>query len=265
VPADTLQEVLPVKAGDRYVRAQVQAAEKALVRELRARDFYEADVSSSWNLSGAESAGTLRFTIDAGPAFVLTFTGNHHLSDRALLALMDLAGRPIITDGTWRELARRARHAYQEAGYYFATVDVRVEATVPKVVRFTINEGEPFHIATVQFEGNHGLSAAQLDAVMATHPPTWLPYRSGILVDDVLDDDLRRLWYLYRRHGFESAEIVDARRAFAPDRGTIALTVIIEEGPQTIVERIEDVGMETIIPPTQSAPESAVTAGVSAR
>lgn len=245
VPMEDLREAVAIEPGDRYVRAKQREADKALLRVLREKRYYEAQVQSRWEAEG-EGSGVLQFSIDPGPPFELTFRGNRRFSDDDLLELIRLDSRPIVTDGTWRELARRARRAYQEAGYYFADISTEIESGTPKRVRFKIEEGGVFHVGGVSFEGNHGLSANQLLEPMATRPPSWIPWRRGVLLDDVFDDDLKRLWYLYRRHGFESAEIVDARRRFDREHGKIYLTVVIEEGPRTIVGEIERVGLEAI-------------------
>jgi len=240
-----IRRAIKIHVGERYRREQERAADKAVLRLFRDKRYYEAEVNSKWEPT-PDKTGALRFSIAPGPLFEVEFSGNHHLSDRQLLDLIDLPKRPIVTDGTWRELARRAHQAYQEKGYYFAKVDVSIEPGPPKLVRFSIDEGRIFHVAGVDFEGNHGLSAEQLHAVMATRPPSWIPWRRGVLLDTVLDDDLKRLWYLYRRYGFEAAEIVDDRVYFDRERGQIVLTIIVDEGRQTIVRRIERTGLEPI-------------------
>lgn len=245
VSADDIRKAAAIEVGDRMVQERQRAAEKAIVRLFRDRQYYEVDVETKWE-RGADGGGTLRWRIDPGPPFAVVFSGNQFLSDQKLLKLMDLPKRPIITDGTWRELARRAQHAYQEGGYYFAQVRVAVEAGSPKRVNFTIDEGQRFHIGRVEFEGNHVLADDTLRAQMATRPPAWIPWRRGVLLDDVLDDDLKRLWYFYRRQGFQSAQILDARTRFDADRGTVILTVVIDEGPRTIVRSIEMTGVAAI-------------------
>lgn len=245
VSQDKIRKALDIEAGDRYVRAQQRKAQGAIVKLLRRDQYFEADVSSRWE-RGAANIGILRFTIDAGPRFAIRFSGNHHFGDKHLLGLMDLQTRAIVTDGTWRELARRAQRAYQEAGYYFARVDVHIEAGPPKVVRFDITEDERFRVAAVDFEGNHGLSAELLRGQMATRPPSWIPWRRGSFVDDVFNDDLKRLWFFYRQQGFETAKIVDVRTRFDREHGEVFVTVIIEEGRQTIVRDIAFDGTELI-------------------
>ena len=242
---EQIRKASGLEVGDRYVREEHRKAERSVVRVFRGHGYYEAEVAAKWE-PGADKGGTLRFEIDPGPPFQLEFTGNRHLSDKKLLRLIDLPKRPIVTDGTWRELARRAQRAYQDEGYYFARVDLSLQSGPPKVVHFTVDEGQQFHVGGVRFEGNHGLSARELLAVMATRPPSWVPWWRGVLLDNVLDDDMKRLWYLYRRHGFESAEILDDRTRFEPTEGRVYLTVVINEKVQTVVRAIELTGVEPI-------------------
>ena len=242
---DKIRDAAHVSLGERYQRDKQRAAEKAIVTLFREEGYYEVEVDSKWEL-GPAHRGTLRFHIDPGPLFHIAFDGNSHFSDAHLLGLMDLPRRPIVTDGTWRELARRAEDAYHADGYYFTRVSVVIAPGPPKDVRFTVVEGRAYRVAAVRFEGNHALSDAQLLAPMATRPPSWIPWRRGILLDDRLADDLKRLWYLYRKHGFESAEIVDARTEFDRDAGAVVITIVVEEGRQTVVRSVVSTGMEQL-------------------
>ena len=241
---DQIRRVVRIKSGDRFTRDCRRTAQAAIVRFFREHHYYEVHVDGAWEPVG--DSGVLRFTIVAGPLFAVDFVGNRHFSDAHLLGLMDLSTRPIVSDGTWRELARRAQRAYQEAGYYRARVDLRIQPGPPKRVTFTIDEDLAFHVAAVEFEGNRGLSASVLRAPMVTKPPSWVPWRRGVFLDDVFDDDLKRLWYLYRRSGYEAAEITDARTELDSDRGTIVATVVIEEGPRTIVRAVERDGIDVL-------------------
>ena len=256
IPVEELRKAVSIAVGSRYSKPEAQAAAKTLRRVLRRHDFYEAEVYTSWALSGAHE-GTLEVHIDAGPHFDLVFSGNHYFGEAAILELMDLVDRPIITDGTWREMGRRARRAYQTAGFYEARVSVRVDAGPPRRVAFQIEEGERRWVGAVRFEGNRVLSEEQLRAAMATRPPSWWPWNAGVLVDDVLDDDLKRLWFQYRRFGFLDAQILDARREIDTATGAVVVVIVVDEGVQTRVDEVELVGFERI----ESLPESTVQRG----
>jgi len=252
-----IRQATRLKPGDRHVRAQQRAAQTAIVRLFRGKHYYEADVDSRWEV-GADHTGVVRFRIDPGPPFLVHFSGNHRFGDERLLRLMDLLERPIVTDGTWREVARRVQRLYQESGYYFARVDLHIEPGTPKVVRFDVHEDRRFRVAAVEFEGNHRLSTSRLRQQMATRPPSWILWRRGVFLDDVFDDDLKRLWFFYRQNGFETAEITDARTRFDPERGEVVATVFIEEGPRTIVRRVERSGFEAV---AHSVPDLQVVVG----
>ena len=74
---------------------------------------------------------------------------------------------------------------------------------------------------------------------MNTLPRRLLPWpRSGAFVRAVFDEDLRRLWFFYREQAFADAEIVDAPIEVDDATGAIDVTVVIDEGPRTIVEAV---------------------------
>ncbi|HUI27887.1 MAG TPA: POTRA domain-containing protein, partial [Candidatus Kryptonia bacterium] len=245
IPEEKLRRAAGIKIGARYLRSARRSAEKAVARALRQEGYYEAEVDSHWQ-GGEDRRGTLRFHVDAGPLVSLRIAGNRHMSERRILKLIDLLGRQIVTDGTWRELARRTRRSYQEQGYYFAKVDIHIETGVQKTVRLDVDEGPSLRVAEVSFDGNTGFSAAELREAMQTGPPSWIPWRRGVLLDDVLDNDLKGLWYMYRRRGFESADIVDVRTRYEREQGKIFITVVIEEGPRTTVTAVEHEGFAGI-------------------
>jgi outer membrane protein insertion porin family len=253
-----LRDVIPLREGDRYVRALHREAERRIVRHLRDAAHYEARVQSSWKLRDGKQ-GLLHFHIDAGPAFVISVSGNRRFRDRTLLGLMDLTTRAIVTDGTWRELARRIEERYHESGYYFARVRLMIQEAVPKIVELEVVEGNRFRVAEVKFEGELGLSEKMLLGAMATGPPSWVYWRSGFLIDAVFQEDLRRLWFLYREHGFRSAEIADARTRFDQEKGRVVVTVLVEAGRRTVVGEVSLSGFETV--PSKKIPVLRTRAG----
>lgn len=240
---EEVRGAIDLEIGDRHTRDGGRAAVKRVIALFRTHGYYEVSVRSRWE-PGVAAVGTLHLRIDPGPLFAVSFTGNHHFAAATLLDSMDLTTRAIITDGTWRELARRIRRRYQEAGFYFVRVDVAFERGNPKGVRFEIREGERYRVAGVSFEGTLGLTVRQLRSQVATGSRGLVPWRTPVLLDDVLDEDLKRLWFFYRQHGYLSAEIVDKRFAFDPAAGTVEITVIVECGPQTIVREIVPAGFE---------------------
>lgn len=243
LPRERLFEAVEGLAGERLSREAQRGGERALLRLLRSEDddgraFYEARVTSKWSVE-TDGRATLRFSIQAGPPFELVFAGNRAKSRKELLGLMDLRDRLIVTAGTWHELARRVTDAYRTAGYYRVGVSLDVSDGPPKRVRCDIQEGQRYFVRRLSIEGNQALATRRLEEQMATRPARWFPWpRAGVLVDETLDEDLRRLWYFYREAGFEAAEIVDVVRRIDEASGAIDLTIVIDEGPRTIVREV---------------------------
>ncbi len=244
VPRQELQEIVQSLEGERRTAEAPRTAERTLLKRLRQKGYYEARVTPSWE-PWTETAGILRFTVQAGPPFQIEIVGNRKMGRKKLLKLMDLEDRLIITDGTWRELARRMVEAYREARFYRAAVAVTVGDEVPKRVVFTVDEGRRYRLHAVHFEGNERLAAARLQAQMATQPRQWQPWgSSGVVVEERLEEDLRRIRALYRHEGFAKAKVKEVRREIDDAAGDIVLTLVIEEGPRTIVRSVSPLPAE---------------------
>jgi outer membrane protein insertion porin family len=235
IPKPALDAEVYLLIGKPYQRDTLRTGERALLGALRDGGYYDAQVEGEFVPAG-EQGGVLSFKVHAGPHFELVIEGNSHLSRHVLLHQMDLSTRLIVTDGTWRELARRMTQAYQENGFYRATVAAKVQDGNPRRVDFVVHEGKTYAVDQVRFLGEHGLTADELRAHMNTQAAHLLPVPDrGAFVPSVFDEDLRRLWYYYRAQGFSEAEIVDAPIAVDEADGTIEVTVVVEEGPRTMV------------------------------
>jgi outer membrane protein insertion porin family len=245
VPAEQLQRSLRKLVGTARRRDAARDGERILLRQLREAGYYDAEIDSDWVASDDDVSGVLWFTVEAGPRSEIEIVGNESRSREQLLGLMDLSTRLIVTDGTWRELARRMTRAYQDGGYYRATVKVEFVEGNPRRIIFTVDQGRPYAVRRLRFVGNQQLASDRLRDQMNTQPARLLPWpRSGAFVRPVFDEDLRRLWFYYRTEGFADAEIVDAPVAVDDETGAIDITVVIDEGPRTIVETVHapDVG-----------------------
>jgi outer membrane protein insertion porin family len=238
--AKQVEEAIRDARGERWTREQRRALQSALLKALRANTYYAARAWCRFADERAIVEGVAVCRIEAGPRHVIEIVGNHAKDDDDLLSLDALNERLLITDGTWRELGREMVRTYQAAGYYRATVKTEVEGEDPKHVRFVIEEGRWYRLRAIRFTGNAGLSDEELRSQLATREKPWWPWSGrGALQDELVDDDLSRLWFYYREQGFEHAEIVDARREVDGEQGTIDLEIVIDEGPRTIVQKVE--------------------------
>lgn len=243
---ERLARLCGVAVGDRYRPDQVKEAERRILRDLRERRFFEADVESRWERLGT-GGGRLRFDIHSGPELVLELNGSTLFSEEQVFELEKLDDRVVITDGTWREAARRLQNAYAEKGYYFAGVKldaivVSPEPSLKKVVRFDVREGEKYRLAEVIFHGNQVLAERELANQMETRPPSWIPWRSGFVVPQALDGDLQRIRDLYSRRGFAraTARVADVRPG---SEHRLTVEIAVEENRQAVIRSIDFRGL----------------------
>jgi outer membrane protein insertion porin family len=263
MPQAQLEQALKSFEGSRHTSEQLREVERALLGFLRRNGYYEATASATWQPSSGRS-GVLWVEVDAGPEYRIEVSVNKARSKAELLKLIDLEKRLIITDGTWRELAKRMVRSYQEAGYSRAQVSVSIDEGTPRTVRFTVQEGERYVIRRVLFQGNEHISTSQLRKQVRTQTPrcllwNWLPgLRTGVLLDDVLDDDVKRIEAFYHEQGYEQAKVYDVVRWFDDEAGQVSVVIFIDEAEQTTVTAVRQEGMEVL---GGQAPPMEVAAG----
>ncbi|HSP98368.1 MAG TPA: POTRA domain-containing protein [Candidatus Dormibacteraeota bacterium] len=250
VPAGELEFALRDLLGQPHRREMVRTGERTLMAVLRRAGYFEASVDGSWE-ERSPREGDLRFEIDAGPRTEIEVVGAQQVSASRLLDVMDLSTRLVVTDGTWREMARRMVAVYRGNGFYRATVKVTLREGDPHHVRFTVDEGRHFAIRRLRFVGNQGIPSSTLQAQMNTQPQRLAPWpRSGAFVRETFDEDLRRLWFFYREQGFAEAQIIDAPVTVDDETGALDVAVVIEEGPRTIVALVEPPDLSGLPPQT---------------
>lgn len=227
-----------LKTPQRWTAALRRTAESSALSAVRELGYLEGRVEVEFRDQG-DHDGTVILRVRAGPRCEVIFQGNRKLSDRELLGLARLDKRRLVTEGTWRQLERLIRQAYQERGHYLVSVRVVVEKIPPgtKRIVFTIDEGPVWKIRRVEFEGRQRMPAKRLREVMVTGPPAWFPWRRGYFVPEQFEEDLRRLWSRYREFGFTEAQITDYRIELDRQRARIDLTIVVDEGLPVSIAR----------------------------
>jgi outer membrane protein assembly factor BamA len=107
----------------------------------------------------------------------------------------------------------------------------------------------------VKFSGNHAIDAADLREKLATaESPRFLGFFSGVVYDYnvfdrfVLDRDLQRIERYYRSRGYYQAR-ARAGRVFFTAPNKVKVEIEIDEGPATVVRRIDLHGLEALPQP----------------
>ncbi len=238
--ATRLRRLLPIRERARLRQKDVRTGREKLLDFYRRRGYFDAEVEEHFEpLVGTR--GTLSFTIAAGKPWCLQIEGNKAMGDRELLELINVYRRPVITAGTWRELARRIETAYREEGFASAKVEAKLTRGKKRCVVIRVEEGTRVTIGEVKFEGNVRLPTNVLRRSLSLGGPRLFGLRKPVFSQGEVDAAIERLAGVYRARGFLEARLQPSL-SFAADGKSVDIVVEIEEGPLYFVSAIEIAG-----------------------
>jgi outer membrane protein assembly factor BamA len=187
-PSVSVEDVYPVRRGDRADLPLIDEADASLAQDLRGHGFTHAEVSHELvRISGPARPDVveLRVRIDAGALSVPRFEGNEHYDADVLLSVL---GLQTDVDRSPVHLADKLRVFYEKRG--FLDADVRTElrggaADPIQIIVFHIAEGRRVRVAGREYP------CLQVDAIKslsAGGPRS--PEEIGNEINSYLDEDL---------------------------------------------------------------------------
>ena len=172
----------------------------------------------------------------------ILFEGNTAFSAKELAAAIDKSKHRPILFLEPRRVTDLVRGVYRERGYLdTATPAPRVEfdrAAARATVTVPIEEGPAFSVGEIRLAGNQALKSGSLVEKM--------PLRGGSSYTPALRQEaLDRVLDAYQSSGYTAAQ-VETRVVRAAEPGRVDLEVVIDEGPQQVVESIEVEGERAV-------------------
>jgi outer membrane protein assembly complex protein YaeT len=214
-------------------------------RKLERRDHLQASVDllgMDWNRDEGIASPTL--DIRDGPRVAFATEG-FRLSKGKLRSLVPVfqersVDRELLTEG-----ARNIELYLNSQGFFDARASFRRESAPGReTIFYDIDRGPRYRLTSLEIEGNRYFSEETIRERMAVVPASWPRYPNGRFSDDLLRRDVATIENLYRSNGFlrvrVTPEIVPAAQSELEKKATI----VVEEGPQTIVESITIRGVE---------------------
>ena len=223
---------LPVKVGDRFSEDSAVNAVQALYATGFFRDVkLQADgdvlvviVEERPAIGSVEITGVKEFDVDTLKRSLRDLgLAESRIFDRALL------------DRAEQELKRQ----YLSRGKYAA----KVTSTVTPLERnrvgiaMEIEEGESASIAAIRFVGNKSFSDDTLLEEMKLSTPTWLSWytKTDRYSREKLTGDLESLKSFYLNRGYLEFSVQSTQVAISPNRESIELVIVVEEGERFTV------------------------------
>ncbi|MFW6081775.1 MAG: outer membrane protein assembly factor BamA [Desulfosalsimonas sp.] len=229
----------------RLVQRKVEEDVETLKRFYRKKGFPEAEVLTAIRKDEQDKTARVVLTISEGPKYKVKFEGNSEFWDYTLKK--DLV---FFTEGNTgsiglRRSIRNMEKRYQNAGYPETLIkaeksDAENSGRDVEKIKFVIREGPRYIVESVSFSGLEAFDEQTLRDQMLTAPPAF--FHKGYYVSETLEEDIRAIQAMYEKAGYRETSIektVDTRPS--PENEETVETSVkleIEEGPQTIVDRI---------------------------
>jgi outer membrane protein insertion porin family len=243
----TLAEKVPITAGDPYDAFAVREGRDSILDAYREKGFGYASVEV--NANTARQTGHIVYVIEEGPNVhvrKIFFEGNTAFTARKLKKHVRSSTKfwfirpgtfdPLMINDDQTELQR----FYREEGFLDARVSYRVDSgDEPGDLRvvFTIDEGQPYLVESIRFEGNSILTTDEIQAIIATQT-------AKIVKQSNLTEDVEKIQSVYWEEGYIFAS-VRAERVFSTAPGFVVVTFRFVEGEQVNVGRVVIRGNQT--------------------
>ena len=203
---------------------------------------------------------TPTLNIDAGPTVDIKAIGaktsTKMLKQNVPVYEEHAVDRDLLVEGQ-----RNLRDAFQLEGYFDADVEFKQQRLLndKAEIDYLINLGKRHRLVHVEIQGNHYFRVDAIRERMFMTPKS-LQYRRGRYSEALRRRDEESITDLYTENGFRdvrvSSKVVDNYKAKV---GDIAVFVLIEEGPQWFVNKLEVAGIHQLdatgILPTLSSSE----------
>ena len=227
ISPSTVYSYLPVKRGERITASQTTQ----IIQALYHTGFFE-------RISVARQNGVLIIHVtERATIGQLKISGNSVIQTDKLTTVMkglDIEEGRTYNPAMIEKIRQGLLNQYYQLGRYNARVDVTVSSMSRNrmLVNITISEGLAAKIQHINIIGNHVFSEQTLIKHLTISTPGLFTFftQTDRYSEEKLEQSLEELHNYYFDHGYIKFKIVSAQAGIAPDRKSVYITVVIEEG-----------------------------------
>jgi outer membrane protein insertion porin family len=211
------------------------------------RDLLQEDVRTIWRLgyfedvqvetAEAEGGLVVTFVLKEKPAIRKIYVSGHdEVGLTKINEVLDLKKEQVLDLAKLKKNVEKIRELYLQRGFYMAEVEYELRRDSPGEVDvyFRVHENSKVEIRRVNFTGNEHVSDEELRSVIMTQPGDLFSAltSSGTYREDVFQRDILIVQSYYFDRGYINVKVGDPRMELSPDRRSMYLTLVIEEGQQ---------------------------------
>ncbi|MDR2018506.1 MAG: outer membrane protein assembly factor BamA [Syntrophobacterales bacterium] len=172
--------------------------------------------------------------IERAPIQAIYVSGNKQVKTSEIRGKLKIRTNTVLNIEKIKESMDEIRKLYGSKGYYAAKVgyEISYEEGYRAVVRFLIDEPEKAYVRKIEFTGINAFKADKLKSVMKVREKGILSWvtGSGILDEESLEDDRKRLEAYYHDNGYVKVKVKVPDVTVSKDGKSISVTIPIDEG-----------------------------------
>jgi outer membrane protein insertion porin family len=239
ISPETVYSYLPIKRGQDLTSEKTAAVIKALYKT----GFFES-------VTLGRSGNTLVINVmERATIGKLEVSGNSFIPTDKLTTVMktmDIAEGRTYNRAMLEKIKQSLLNQYYELGRYNARVDVTATpmSRSRMLVKIDISEGLVAKIRRINFIGNHVFSESTLNKQLSISTPGLFTFitQKDRYSQDKLEESLESLRNYYLDHGYIKFAVKSSQVGITPDRKSIYLTIVVDEGVPYKVSGVELTG-----------------------
>lgn len=238
-----------LKPGKDYSPERIKAAMAEVRRTLAKQHRLAAKVKENPPQYDAETNRVnVSFKVELGPVVTVRVTGAKlsfipFVAHREIRKLIPIYSEGAIDPGLVQEGEQNLVNYFQEKGYYKAQVKTTLQNQPNQIVLvYEIAKGPKYKVGRMAFQGNHQIAEKDLlSVVVLKKSHIWTHGSASAKLAKSSADNLEAL---YRDRGYEEAKVSPQVTVHEPNK--IDIVFNIDEGAQTVVQKVEVTGNENI-------------------
>ena len=259
-----IMDIAKIHAGDQVTAARTTNALERLRKKYQKQERWLTQVRiSSQVYNPRTNAVDYKFEIIPGPTVKVAVEG-FKFSRGQLKKLIPVFQENALDDDLLNEGRRNILNYLQSRGYFEAKVEYqrrrRPNAQNELTITYNVDAGERHKVVKVEITGNQYFDTPQLRTHMQIQIAEKFLSR-GRYSQKLLNDDMTAIENLYRSNGFRQVKVTSSTEDdYNGHKNEIAITVHVDEGPQTRIASLNILG-NIAIPTDSLTPRLSSTEG----
>ena len=186
------------------------------------------------------------FVIERPPIKIIYVVGNKQIKTEDIREKLKVKTNAVMNIEKIKESMDEVKKLYASKGYYNTKVTYEIipEEGYDIGVKFLIDEPEKAYVTKISFVGNKNFTTDKLKGYMSVREKgmfSWFT-GSGVLEDESLDDDRKRIESFYSDNGYVRVKVGVPDVSISKDGKSISIVMPVEEGNVYKIRKIDFAG-----------------------